>query len=256
MEKTYKLLTPGPLTTSLEVKAAMLRDYSTWDEDYKNICQDIRKKLLDIANLDHDTYTCVFIQGSGTFGVEAMITSLVGKSDKALIISNGKYGERIIEIADRAGLNYIEYKCPYDELPNLDEIEDIIDREDDISHVVMVHLETTTGILNNVKDIGELVKKHKKIFLVDGMSSFGGVEIDFKNIDSLVSSSNKCIEGIPGFSFIFVKKELLESCKGKASTLSLDLYDQYEDMKDGKWRFTSPVHVALAFNQALKEFQE
>lgn len=253
---TYKLLTPGPLTTTKTVKQEMLTDSCTWDEDYKQLTQDIRKELLEVAGVDKKKYTSVLMQGSGTFGVESALTSLTDlEESKILIITNGKYGERLVEISERADRAHVVYSTKYDTAPNVSEIEELLVQNTDITHVLMVHCETTSGILNPLDDIGEVVKRHNKIFVVDAMSSFGGIPINFETIDVLISSANKCIQGVPGFSFVISKRDLIENSKGNASTISLDLYAQYVTMKDGKWRYTSPTHVVLAFRQALEELR-
>lgn len=254
--KSYKLLTPGPLTTTATVKEEMLFDHCTWDEDYKNITQKLRSDLLNLAQVTSDDYTTVLMQGSGTFGVEAMMTTFIGPDDQCLIITNGAYGERIETIAKVGGLNYLAYHEAYDTIPQESIIDELLRENSTITHVVMVHCETTTGILNDIEMVGKLCSKYGKHFLVDTMSSFGGIEIPMKDyhIDVLVSSANKCIQGVPGFSFVIAHLPLLKSCEGQASTLSLDLYDQWKTMdKDGKWRFTSPTHTVLAFSKALDE---
>lgn len=255
----YKLLTPGPLTTTDTVKREMLFDHCTWDDDYKNITQDIRAKLLKLAQVSPETYTCVLMQGSGTFGVESVLTSSVGDKDCLLIVANGAYGERMEDIAKHAGLNYIFYEEHYDQVPSAEKIAALIEENPQITHVSMVHSETTSGILNDIVSVAEVVKKKGRIFIVDAMSSFGGVEIPVEElgIDFIISSANKCIQGVPGFSFIICRRDALDACEGNARSLSLDLFDQWKTMeKDGKWRFTSPTHVVLAFAQALREMEE
>lgn len=254
--KNYKLLTPGPLTTTASVKQEMLFDHCTWDDDYKQITQAIRKNLLTLAHVKDDEYSVVLMQGSGTFGVESVITSVVGKDEKILIVSNGAYGQRMFSICEHANINYVTYEVDFDCIPNHEEIAHILDNDEQITHVAMVHSETTSGILNDIQAVGKVVKARNKTFIVDAMSSFGGVDIAVKEvgIDFLVSSANKCFQGVPGFSFIIANKEKLVASKGKARSLSLDLYEQWETMdKDGKWRFTSPTHVVLAFHKAMEE---
>ncbi len=255
----YKLLTPGPLTTSETVKKEMLVDHCTWDNDYKKITQEIRKELLEIAHVSEEEYTSVLMQGSGSFGVESTITSSVGKDDKLLVVANGSYGERIIQTIKQAKKNYAIYNCHYDERPDANEIAKILEEDRAITHVAMVHCETTSGILNDLESVGKVVKEAGCTYIVDAMSSFGGIDIDVKalNIDFIISSANKCIQGVPGFSFVVCKRDALAKCEGKSTSLSLDLYDQWKEMEvDGKWRFTSPTHVVLAFAQALKELKE
>ncbi|WP_321993461.1 2-aminoethylphosphonate--pyruvate transaminase [Clostridium butyricum] len=257
--KNYKLLTPGPLTTTEAVKKEMLFDRCTWDDEYKSITQKIRKELLDIGNVNEEDYTAVLMQGSGTFAVESVITSTVGEKDKLLIIANGAYGERIGQIAEHISLNHFIYNNEYDEHPDMDKVKEILDKDTEITHIAMVHCETTTGILNPIEDLSVIAKEYNKTLIIDAMSSFGGIPIDIKalGIDYLISSANKCIQGVPGFGFVIAKKEKLEKCKGISRSLSLDLYDQYKGMdKDGKWRFTSPTHVVAAFSKALDELKE
>lgn len=254
----YKLLTPGPLTTSETVKKEMMVDHCTWDNDYKQITQQIRAELLDIAHVSPDEYTCVFMQGSGTFGVESAIISSVGQDGKVLILSNGAYGERQEDICKHAGLEYRIEHFNYNEVPDANVVGQILEEDKDITHVSMVHSETTSGILNDIESVARVVKAADKVFIVDAMSSFGGVEIPVAEwgIDFIISSANKCIQGVPGFSFIICRLDELKKCEGKSVSLSLDLYDQWKGMYDGKWRFTSPTHVVLAFAKALKEMKE
>lgn len=264
----YKLLTPGPLTTTDTVKQQMLFDHCTWDDDYKKITQDIRRELLALAHvlpegvenvLEDGEYTAILMQGSGTFGVESVFTSIIGKEDKVLILANGAYGERMTDIVEHAEIKYDVYREHYNQVPRAEVVEEMLKKDSSITHVAMVHSETTSGILNDIQAVGKVVKEQGRVFIVDAMSSFGGVDIPVKEwgIDFIISSANKCIQGVPGFSFVIANKKLLLESAGKARSLSLDLYDQWKTMSvDGKWRFTSPTHVVLAFAQALKEMKE
>lgn len=257
--KNYKLLTPGPLTTTDTVKKEMLLDHCTWDDDYKQITQEIRKELLKLAHVSEEDYTVVLMQGSGTFGVESVLTSVIGEDEKLLIAANGAYGKRMASIAEHAKIDYVLYEEDFDKVPDAGKIAEYLDEDAKITHVVMVHSETTSGILNDIESVAKAVKERGKTFIVDAMSSFGGVDIQVGElgIDFIISSANKCIQGVPGFSFIICRRDKLMESKGKARSLSLDLYDQWETMeKDGKWRFTSPTHVVLAFRQALRELEE
>ena len=254
----YKLLTPGPLTTTETVKREMLVDHCTWDDDYKQITQWIRKKLLELARVDEAEYTAVLMQGSGTFGVESVLTSVVGENDHLLIVANGSYGLRMREIAEHAKISWMVYETAYDEIPDASVIAAILKENPAISHVAMVHSETTSGILNDIEAVSRVVKAAGKTMIVDGMSSFGGIEIPVGEwgIDFIISSANKCIQGVPGFSFIICRRDALKKSRGKARSLSLDLYDQWKCMEaDGKWRYTSPTHVVLAFAQAIRELE-
>ena len=255
----YKLLTPGPLTTTETVKREMMTDHCTWDDDYKQITQKIRKNLLKLAHVTEEDYTVVLMQGSGSFGVESVLTSVVGENEKLLIIANGAYGERMKDIADHAKMQYAVYSVSYDEIPSAKEVEGILQEDPAITHVAMVHSETTSGILNDIESVSKVVKAAGKTMIVDAMSSFGGVDIPVGElgIDFIISSANKCIQGVPGFSFIICNRQKLMESAGKARSLSLDLYDQWKTMeKDGKWRFTSPTHTVLAFAKAIEELKE
>jgi len=255
----YKLLTPGPLTTTAAVKEEMLFDRCTWDDDYKSITQKIRSQLLSLAGAGPDEYTAVLMQGSGTFAVESVMTSAVSDDDKVLIVTNGAYGERIVQMAEYIGLNYTPYRVRYDAQPEEAELRAVLAADPDITHIAMVHCETTTGILNPLETVAKLSKEYGKTLIIDAMSSFGGIGIDVAGlgIDYLISSANKCIQGVPGFGFVIAKLDKLKGCQGVARSLSLDLYDQWKGMdKDGKWRFTSPPHVVAAFSKALDELVE
>ena len=257
--KSYKLLTPGPLTTTETVKKEMMFDHCTWDDDYKQITQEIRKGLLELAHVSPKEYTAVLMQGSGTSGVESVLTSVIGSGDELLICANGAYGERMADIAEHAGIKYHIYNEHYNKVPNAQKVAELLDADPAVTHVAMVHSETTSGILNDIEAVGKAVKERGRVFIVDAMSSFGGVDIPVKDwgIDFIISSANKCIQGVPGFSFIIARRDLLEASAGKARSLSLDLYDQWKTMEvDGKWRFTSPTHAVLAFAQAMKELEE
>lgn len=256
-KNTYKLLTPGPLTTTETVKEAMQIDRCTWDDDYKNMTQEIRTGLLKLAHADNGDYTTVLMQGSGTFGVESVLSSVISSTDKVLVLQNGAYSKRMVEMCDYHGIKYVVYEEDYAHVPDPAIVEDVLKSDGNITHISMVHSETTSGLLNDIAAIGELAKKYNKKFIVDAMSSFGGVDINVPElgITYLVSSANKCIQGVPGFSFIIANVSDLKQTKGISRSLSLDLYAQWETMeKDGgKWRFTSPTHVVAAFSQALKE---
>lgn len=203
----YKLLTPGPLTTTDTVKQEMLFDHCTWDDDYKQITQHIRKGLLELGHVAEPEYTAVLMQGSGTFGVESVLTSVVGQTDKILVVANGSYGLRMVDICRHAGVAYTLYEQVNDKQPEPETVAAMLVEDPALTHVAMVHSETTSGILNDIEAIGKVVKAAGKIFIVDAMSSFGGVDIPVKDwgIDFLVSSANKCIQGVPGFSFILAR---------------------------------------------------
>ena len=259
--KPYILLTPGPLTTSQTVKEAMLTDWCTWDEDYNlHIVEEIRKSLVSLATQHTGDYTSILLQCSGTYCVEAVIGSVIKPGDKLLILSNGAYGDRMGNIAEYHGISYDMLAFDETEQVSVSYVDDYLSHNAEITHVAVVHCETTTGVLNPLKEIAHLVKMHGKKLIVDAMSSFGGVPLDVHElgIDFLISSANKCIQGVPGFGFIIARRSELLHCKGVSKSLSLDIYDQWEAMEKGhgKWRFTSPTHVVRAFKQAMDELAE
>lgn len=258
--RPYILLTPGPLTTSETVKKAMMGDWCTWDDDYNlGIVQEIRSRLVSLAVSTPEDYTAVLMQGSGSFGVEATLGSVVHPEDRLLIAANGAYGKRMAQICDYYRIQH--HLLWFDETQSVrpEEIDKYLSEHPEVTHVSAVHCETTTGVLNPLEAIADVVKKHGKTLIVDAMSSFGGIPIDMSRlgIDFLISSANKCTQGVPGFSFVIARRQLIEKLQGVARSLSLDLYAQWDTMEKnhGKWRFTSPTHVVRAFLQALKELE-
>ncbi|HEK9100282.1 TPA: 2-aminoethylphosphonate--pyruvate transaminase [Bacillus pseudomycoides] len=256
----YLLLTPGPLTTTKTVKEVMLYDWCTWDTEYNTMVQEVRSRLVALATKDEERYTTVLMQGSGTFSVESVIGSVIPKEGKLLVCTNGAYGKRIVQMAEMLHIDVVVSQTEEWEPTNLVEVEERLQKDPAITHVAVVHCETTTGIINPIADVCNLGKQYGKVTIVDAMSSFGGIEMDVSDlqIDFMISSANKCIQGVPGFGFVVAKRDELEKCKGQARSLSLDLYDQWETMEvqNGKWRFTSPTHIVRAFYQALLELEE
>jgi len=258
-DNPYILLTPGPLSTSKGVRAAMLRDWCTWDADYnESIVQNIRQRLVALATEDVDNYTVVLMQGSGSFSVEACIGTAVPRDGKLLIVTNGAYGDRMAEMAQVLNIEHSKVDLGEITAPTAQDMESILKSDPKLTHVAFVHCETTTGMLNPLEELSAVVKQHGKILIVDAMSSFGGIPMDIGKlgIDYLVSSSNKCIQGVPGFGLVIAKRDELEKCAGNARSLCMDLVGQWKDMdKSGKWRYTSPTHVVRAFYQALDELE-
>lgn len=254
--KDKRLYTPGPLNTHSKVKESMLCDLGSRDYEFMSIVNEVRKELLTIASVSQEKgYESIIMQGAGTFGIESVLTSCIPETGKLLIIINGAYGRRMQKIAEIHNMPVITIQYEEDETPSAKDIDELIQNEMDISHVAIVHCETTTGIMNDIESIGSVVKKHKAVYIVDAMSSFGAVPIDIEScgIDFLISSSNKCIEGVPGFSFILCKKEELLKTEHLSRTLSLDLYDQWKALEDsGQFRFTPPIQTIAAFHTALK----
>ena len=252
-----KLLTPGPLTTSMTTKEAMLHDWGSRDKKFIDLNSSIRESLVKLID-GEDNYQCVPMQGSGTFAVESMVSSLTSKDSKILILINGAYGQRMKKMCTYLNRDFIEYEVAEHEVHELVKIEELIDNND-LTHVFTVYCETTSGILNPIEDIAKLVESKKLSLFIDAMSAFGALPLSAKNVsfDAVAASSNKCLEGVPGVGFILVKNNVIQNAKGNSHSLSLDLYDQWQAMEKNKqWRFTPPTHVLAAFNQAIKEHEK
>lgn len=259
----YLLLTPGPLSTTATVRAAMLQDSCTWDADYnQGVVEPIRRELVRLATgpAYESDYSAVLLQGSGSYVVESVLGSAIGVDECLLIINNGAYGARMGEMARCLGLRHHEFDCGETTRPEPAAIEAMLVRHPEITHLAMVHCETTTGMLNPLEEVAELCQRRGIRLIVDAMSSFGGIPIDMGRlgIEFLISSANKCIQGVPGFGFVIARRAALTACAGRARSVSLDLHAQWQTMEQqgGKWRFTSPTHTVLAFAQALRELDE
>ncbi|HHQ4900692.1 2-aminoethylphosphonate--pyruvate transaminase [Aeromonas veronii] len=259
----YLLLTPGPLSTTATVRAAMLQDSCTWDADYNlGVVEPIRRELVRLATGPEyqSDYSVVLLQGSGSYVVESVLGSAIGVDECLLIINNGAYGARMGEMARCLGLRHHELDCGETTRPEPAAIEAMLARHPEITHLAMVHCETTTGMLNPLDEVAELCQRRGIRLIVDAMSSFGGIPIDMGRlgIEFLISSANKCIQGVPGFGFVIARRAALAACAGRARSVSLDLHAQWQTMEQqgGKWRFTSPTHTVLAFAQALRELDE
>lgn len=249
------LLTPGPLTTSFAVKEAMLRDWGSWDGDFRAMTADLRRRLLALLGPGHSDYDCVPIQGSGTFAVEAMLGSFVPREGKVLVLANGAYGKRAAETLAYIGRDYVLLDKGDYLPPRGDEVSAILHDDTAISHVIAIHCETSSGILNPLAEIAAATAAAGRKLLVDSMSAFGAVPLEPTQIqyDAMVSSANKCIEGVPGFGFVIARTDALEAAEGNSQSLSLDVHAQWTHMqKTGQWRFTPPTHIVAAFLEALR----
>src|SRR5215475_2862513 len=251
------LLTPGPLTTSATVKEAMLHDWGSRDAGFIAINRRVRERLVALAG-GEGTHVCVPVQGSGTFAVEAMLGTFVPKAGKVLILINGAYGKRAAKICDYSGRAHVDLEWPEDQPVDPARTEAALKADPAITHVFVVHCETTSGVLNPIADIAKVVGRAGRSLLIDSMSAFGALPLDAREIafDAVAASSNKCIEGVPGVGFVIARQAALSACKGNAHSLSLDLHDQWTAMeKNAQWRFTPPIHVIVAFEQALREHE-
>jgi 2-aminoethylphosphonate-pyruvate transaminase len=259
------LLTPGPLTTTATVRAAMQDDIGTWDDDAIELVREIREALVELAAGPAGSLTCTLMQGAGSMGVECVLGSVIPRNGgKVLILNNGAYGIRMIRSCQALGIPYVEMLDPEEQAHDPVRVEELLASDPTITHVAAVHCETTTGLVNPLREIGLAVARQRRRFIVDAISSFGaystgpGGEIDFEAgpIDHLVGSSNKCVEGVPGFSFIISRRTAVEESKGNARSFAMDLHNQWHGFEArGKFRFTPPTHVLMAFRQALRELR-
>ena len=248
------LLTPGPLTTAYQVKEAMLRDWGSWDDDFRAMTRDLRQRLLALIGPGADSYDCVPMQGSGSYLVEAMLGSFVPKDGKVLVLANGAYGLRAAKTLEYLGrglhlLDMGDYLPPRGT-----DVAAILANDPEITHVLAIHCETSSGIQNPIEEIAEATRDAGRKLLIDSMSAFGALPLDPEALGcaAFVSSANKCIEGVPGFGFVIARKDELASAKGNSHSLALDVYDQWVVMeKSGQWRFTPPTHAVAAFIEAL-----
>lgn len=252
------LLTPGPLTTSARTRQAMLVDWGSWDERFNQLTASVCSQLLAILN-GAATHHCVPLQGSGTFAVEAAIGTLVPRNGKVLVLINGAYGKRLAKICEVLGRDFSTFETAEDEPCSAADVDRLLHADPAITHVALIHCETSTGLLNPLPQIAQAVKEHGKRLIVDAMSSFGALPIDAREVpfDALIAASGKCLEGVPGMGFVFAEKHALGAAQGNCHSLALDLFEQHEYMtRTGQWRFTPPTHVVAALHEALLQYHE
>jgi len=259
------LFTPGPLTTSASVKQAMLHDAGSWHFEFNARVKWIRQQLLHVAGLaeadgpspgSEQRYEAILLQGSGTFGVEAVFATCIPPQGKVAVLANGAYGERMVTMLQMARIAHVVWRVPEAQALNPEALDRALVEDPSVTHVAVVHCETTTGLLNPIAELGAVTRRHGRGYIVDAMSSFGAIPIDLPGwgIDYLISSANKCIEGVPGFSFVLARRAALLACEGFARSLSLDLLGQLKGFeKNGQFRYTPPTHALLAFGRALEE---
>ncbi len=254
------LLTPGPLTTSRTTKEAMLRDWGSRDGAFIAMNDRVRSRLVELAGGEgtggRSSHVAVLLQGSGTFAVEAMIGTLVPRTGKLLVLINGAYGHRMAQIAGAIGRAFVPLETPEDVPPDPQDVAAALAADPAITHVAMVYCETTSGLLNPLGEVAAVVASSGRRLLIDAMSAFGALPCDARQIpyDGLASSFNKCLEGVPGATFVICRQSALEAAVGNAHSVALDLHDQWTFMeKTQQWRFTPPTHVVAAFDRALDE---
>ena len=257
MDRDKILLTPGPLTTTLRTKLAMLRDWGSWDSDFNAVTARVRKSLLAIVH-GEDSHVVVPLQGSGTFSVEAAVATVVPRDGHVLVLDNGAYCKRAARLTTLMGR-----RCtlmPFDESRPVSPqaLDAQLQADPSITHVVLIHCETGAGVLNPLQAVADVCERQGKGLLVDAMSSFAALEIDARKtrFDALIAASGKCLEGVPGMGFVFIRKAILAGCEGQSQSLAMDLYDQYQYMeKTTQWRFTPPTHVVVALAEAIAQFE-
>ncbi len=247
------LLTPGPLTTAIATRRAMLADWGSRDAAFIALTARVRARLAELVG-GGDSHVCVPLQGSGTFAIEATLGTLVPRDGKALILVNGAYGRRMAKILERLGRRYETLETAEDAPPDAEAVAARLSSDPAITHVAAVHCETTSGILNPIAAIAAAVAGQGRRLIIDSMSAFGGIPFDVRRVpcEAVVASSNKCLEGVPGLAFAVVRRDALAGSSGNAHSISLDLHDQWRAMEgNGQWRFTPPTQVLAALDQAL-----
>jgi 2-aminoethylphosphonate-pyruvate transaminase len=234
----------------------MLRDWGSWDAAFNSLTASLRKDLVDVVGGGND-YTCVPLQGSGTFSVEAAIGTIVPRDGKVLVPNNGAYCARIVRICGYLGRAVVELPVPEDQPTTAAVVEAALAADPSITHVAQVHCETGAGVINDIAGIAQACARRNKGLIVDAMSSFAALPIDVARVpfDALVAASGKCLEGVPGMGFVIVRKSVLEARAGNAHSLAMDLHDQYVYMeKTTQWRYTPPTHVVAALRAAVDQF--
>ncbi len=258
MNRDRILLTPGPLTTTLRTKLAMLKDWGSWDADFNAVTATLRARLLDILH-GHETHVVVPLQGSGTFSVEAAVATVVPREGHVLILDNGAYCKRAAKLTQMMGRRTTVVPFAEDEPVSPDVLDTRLGADASITHVILIHCETGTGVLNPLDAVAAACERHGRGLIVDAMSSFGALAIDARTtrFDALVAASGKCLEGVPGMGFVFLRKAIVDGCSGRSQSLAMDLHDQHVYMeKTGQWRFTPPTHVVVALGEAVAQFIE
>jgi 2-aminoethylphosphonate-pyruvate transaminase len=258
MNRDHILLTPGPLTTTLRTKLAMLKDWGSWDADFNAVTATLRERLLDVVH-GRETHVLVPLQGSGTFSVEAAVATVVPRDGHVLILDNGAYCKRAAKLTQMMGRRATVVPFAEDEPVSADVLDARLAEDASITHVILIHCETGTGVLNPLEAVGAVCERHARGLIVDAMSSFGALPIDARTtrFDALVAASGKCLEGVPGMGFVLLRKAIVDGCAGRSQSLAMDLHDQHVYMeRTGQWRFTPPTHVVVALGEALVQFIE
>jgi 2-aminoethylphosphonate-pyruvate transaminase len=258
MDRDKILLTPGPLTTTLRTKLAMLRDWGSWDADFNAITARLRTRLLDVIH-GAGSHVVVPLQGSGTFSVEAAVATVTPRDAHLLVPDNGAYCKRAAKLSQLMGRKVSVMPVAEDRPIAAADVQARLAADPSISHVILIHCETGTGVENPLAEVAAVCERLGKGLIVDAMSSFAALPIDARSMrfDALVAASGKCLEGVPGMGFVFIRRAVLDGCAGHSHSLAMDLHDQQVYMeKTGQWRFTPPTHVVAALDEAMSQFVE
>ena len=258
MDRDRILLTPGPLTTTLRTKLAMLKDWGSWDADFNAVTASLRSRLLDVVH-GQQTHVVVPLQGSGTFSVEAAVATVVPHDGHVLVLDNGAYCKRAARLSQMMGRQVSVLAFGEDEAVSAAALDERLATSPGITHVILIHCETGTGVENPLAEVAAVCERHGKGLIVDAMSSFGALPIDARSVrfDALIAASGKCLEGVPGMGFVLLRQAILDSCAGRSQSLAMDLHDQHVYMgKTGQWRFTPPTHVVAALSEAVTQYVE
>ncbi len=258
MQRDAILLTPGPLTTTERTKRAMLRDWGSWDGGFIAVTAELRRQLLAIVH-GEGTHVVVPLQGSGTFSVEAAVATIVPKNGHVLVLDNGTYCKRLGKLATLMGRKTTILPHAEDAPVSAGALEAALQADPSISHVGFIHCETGTGVANPLQAVADVCARHGKGLIVDAMSSFAALPIDAREVrfDALVAASGKCLEGVPGMGFAFIRNDVIAAAAGNSHSLAMDLHDQHVYMeKTGQWRFTPPTHVVAALAEAMRQYEE
>ena len=258
MDRDRILLTPGPLTTTLRTKLAMLKDWGSWDADFNAVTAGLRQRLLDIVH-GQESHVVVPLQGSGTFSVEAAVATVVPRNGHVLVPDNGAYCKRAGKLSQMMGRKATLMPCSEESPISAAEVERQLQADPGITHVILIHCETGTGVENPLQAVAHVCQRRGVGLIVDAMSSFAALPIDARSVrfDALIAASGKCLEGVPGMGFVFLRKAILDGCAGNSHSLAMDLHDQHVYMeKTGQWRFTPPTHVVVALSEAVAQFVE
>jgi 2-aminoethylphosphonate-pyruvate transaminase len=253
------LLNPGPVTLTDRVRRALLHhDLCHREPEYAQLQTEVRDRLSRVYSGTGDSHVAVLLTGSGTAAVEAMVGSLVPKHGRVLVAANGIYGERVASMLQMQGKEFELIRSEWVEPINVEEAERRLKDNGKFTHVVTVHHETTTGRLNDLAALGEMCRKRNVALLVDAVSSFGGESIDFEgwNVEGCAATANKCLHGVPGISFVLVRKQVFTERASGAGSMYLDLFRNYDEQSGGYPLFTPAVQVVAALREALTELEE